>query len=275
MCFFTLCFLFLSTLFTCSISNGPNPKNVEYVLQKYEKEYKGLKYLFYPSSSPKKIRVIFAARRHPYSMWSWFWDPAEQWQDTAYLFFTDPTTTWYLGRNFNLMATYQDIIHKHVAESGLTYKDTCMIGSSMGGYGALLYGLVLNVKTIIAIMPQLNYDIGQPTYDYSGLSKNEFIDIDELILKTDDLPLIYIQESQSWPDNKQLALLMQKIHLRPKYCVIVNKTSNLGHGPFLLTKGYLEKILHFFDSLTFNMDDQIPRMYHINTRLDKHFDKDS
>lgn len=235
--------------------------NIAAIIKKYEQNINGLPFLFYPAKSPKRLWIIFTGmvEGNLYNFWSWFYNPNEQWQDTAYLFLKNYPHTWYLGtKESPLIEKYTQIIQHCMSISHLTPEQTFSMGGSMGGYAALYYGISLNFKGVFAALPQINWDIAQGYVAIDHL-KDHWVDIAVLTTKTKRLPFIYIQEPCFSYDKKALEYFLNTIQARSDYFMLINKTSNPEHAPFLPTKSLIEKILFFFESLSFNSNDLIPR----------------
>lgn len=72
------------------------------------------------------------------------------------LFIRDNTKSWYSGDIKGLSKSYEELLEKikEITDKFET-KDITFIGSSMGGYAALLFGKELKVKNIMAFGPQI------------------------------------------------------------------------------------------------------------------------
>lgn len=94
----------------------------------------------------------------------------------------------------------------------LHYKSIVMIGASMGGYGALLYGSILGVDKIIAFRPQTHLDIINK--EYSTSSDN--IDINNVL---NNKTKYYIYGDSSITDNNDIHSI--------EYCNRIHKQDNI------------------------------------------------
>ncbi len=139
---------------------GTMPFCKEYVLTHYQSEYEGLKYLHFPCNGiTKRLVVLYSgfSPRPTYNRFSWYWDESQTWEgDTVYLFLNDTDGSWYCGFEKDKMDNYLELIKIIMNKYSLSNQEVFTIGGSMGGYGALLHGLKMNVKGIIAINPQVD-----------------------------------------------------------------------------------------------------------------------
>jgi hypothetical protein len=68
-------------------------------------------------------------------------------------FFMDKKTLWYTKGIDGVTTNVDETIH-YLKEITKGYTNVIFIGSSMGGYAAILYGSILNVSHVIAFRPQ-------------------------------------------------------------------------------------------------------------------------
>lgn len=228
----------------------PEYKNVppiEYVKATYEINLHGIDCLLYPAKNPKRLWVLFnGATVNRYTMWSWFWDTKEAWEDTTYLFLKDDRITWYLGSEKEpLTSLYCAIITDIMRRSNLSPSDVYMIGHSMGGYAALYYGLLLHVGGIFALRPQIDWYHGIQYFSIKKLEKI-WVNIDELILKTKYIPYMYLQFGEFGPDKGAGETCISAL-LKKKACAIVEKTMNASHMGYHPTKEFINATLSYFE----------------------------
>lgn len=129
---------------------GERPYSKEYILQHYRKYKKSIPYVVYPTKKNKpKLLVSFSGfiDYESYSRLSWFWDRQENWNgEYVFLFLCDIDKHWYVGTPQNpKMDIYLSIIKEIIQQYDIELKDTYFVGSSMGGYASLLFGVILNV----------------------------------------------------------------------------------------------------------------------------------
>jgi esterase/lipase len=71
------------------------------------------------------------------------------------IFFRDFNQSWYQnGVDERLNSVEKIVYHLKTVIEDKKYKKVCFIGNSMGGYGAILFGTLLNVDKIYAFAPQ-------------------------------------------------------------------------------------------------------------------------
>lgn len=153
-----------------------------YILNKYECELFGRKSLFFPATNPKRLIISFAPAGDFYSLWSWFWRNNEDWQDTAYLFLKDANLTWYLGNNDkSLVNDYKEIIEHFIKVNGLSSNNVIAIGGSMGGYAAIFYAVICQLRGAIAFNPQINKVCATERGFPVIRTEDRWVDLDQLV----------------------------------------------------------------------------------------------
>jgi len=92
------------------------------------------------------------------------------------IFFIDRKCSWYhkgiCSKSDSIKSTVEYI--KQLIEP---YSEVSMIGVSMGGYAAILFGSLLNVKNVIAFIPQTRLD-------KSPIFNNKYLNLRRVINKT-------------------------------------------------------------------------------------------
>lgn len=222
---------------------------IDYVKSKYEHTLYDQEYLFFPAKNPKRLWILFCgAQKNRYTMWSWFWNDNEDWQDTAYLFLKDESFSWYLGfEDKPLVETYTALIKKIINECNLEPKNVFSIGHSMGGYAALFYGITLGFKGIFAFRPQIDWPNAATFFSVNQL-KNRWIDINELLINKTAIPLIYLQFGEFEPDKQAGYKLIDTLKSRESLSIIqkTTNTQHIGHEP---TKKFIESTLLYFENI--------------------------
>jgi hypothetical protein len=226
-----------------------------YVREKYMKTYAGQNYVFYPATNPKRMCIYFSSMNiDRFDRYSWFWEDSEDWGETAHLFLQDNNLTYFLGTEEKpMLGTYKKIIDLCLAESKLKYKHSYSIGSSMGGYGALYYGIMLNFKGCIVSGSQTNFK-SAARHEFSNWTKNmkscgsNFIDIDDLLHKKDRVPCIHIEFSE-YAADKDAAIKVITSALEKKSFIIVNKNDGKGHKDIKMSKESIEKTISLFEEI--------------------------
>ncbi len=238
------------------------PFDKNYVLLNYQKEYLNIKFLFYPSNSNfKKLIILFSgfSNHHTYNRYSWFFDDTERWSsEYCYLFLNDPSNHWYVGTPDNpTIAKYMHIINTIISNNNIERKNVVTIGASMGGYGALYYGLSLNLGLVISINSLL-VRCASSCHDNSIWSKKifecayNFIDIDTLFFKYsknyNHKPYIYIESSDYPADKYKLDTIMQLL-INNRYEFTLRKFNVPVHSTDHPTLTQINDILNFYFGL--------------------------
>lgn len=126
------------------------------------------------------------------------------------LFLKDEKVLWY---NFGITGISENVEETvlYLKEYIKEYENVVFIGASMGGYAALLYGSILNVKTVIAFRPQTFLDKVLP--DYSS----EYCDVKKFINNTTQY---YVYGDSSLEDENDIHSI--------KYCDHIDNFNNLN-----------------------------------------------
>jgi hypothetical protein len=184
------------------------------LINKYEKNYQGAKYLHIDNYKNKTI-IFFAGMIHRYPCISWFKDCI----DYNFLFLMDTTDN-----------TYVDSPLLFVVEKEVQLNNCVMIGFSMGGCGALLQGLSHNVCGIIA-------------YDSTPVGKLS-IDIFLRLLQnvTVRKTMIYLSSSSLQDYHMNLSLHNALIG---KTCIIYENHEHKHHLSFVHEKESMINLIEF------------------------------
>jgi len=258
--------------------------DVKAIVGKYEKCYKGKKYLFYPGSG-KYMLISFtsAVKGERYEMLSWYVRPAEPVEgatgsgdtaqtqplstcamadnlgDPAVLYLTEndpgPEFNWYLKDE----AIFQELIAKIMEENGLTNKQVITIGGSMGGTAALNYGLKNNVLGIISYRPQIDFETSKTEFKNRHLEK-EWIQSYELVTKLvaeshqsksqiPQLPMIYLNYNNYAPDYASYKKFIDHVDKESIYLMIHN-CGGTTHRAYGFTQPLCDSIIRHFLTLT-------------------------
>ncbi len=239
------------------IERGDHEK-IQYAMKKYEQKINSMDFLLYPAKNPKRLIVLFTwvSRDKHYGMWSWFWNDEENWDSTAYLFLYDPTITWFLGKDgHSLVKTYSEIINQCIKKSNLGNEHVFTVGISMGGYAALYYATLLNLKGAIAICPQidrasactdqgLSWEIGR------GIDRN-FQDLDQFLANKVYTPAISLNLSGAGQDCLAAAKLIDAVKQK-KSLLVFRKKAGSSHGALGVTRKFIEQEIDFLDRENFS-----------------------
>lgn len=98
------------------------------------------------------------------------------------LFFIDYTRSWYQYGVSDVSENIQDFIN-YLRDFIKGYKYVVFMGISSGGYAAILFGSILNVDTVIGLVPQtlLKDEVCMNTYDSKYTSEHPYKDLKEVI----------------------------------------------------------------------------------------------
>jgi hypothetical protein len=222
---------------------------IAYVKNKYERTFEGIDYLFYPAHHTKRLYIFCnGATVGKYTMWSWFWQDDEAWDETAYLFLKDDTIRWYLGTiEAPLTETYCALIRSVIAQCGITEKQTYTIGHSMGGYAAIHFALRLGLGGVFALRPQIDWEYGTQFFSIKKL-KGLWVDLDQHLLQSPCVPRAYLQFGEFGPD-KGAGLKFLNALIEKHAFVILEKTNNASHTGYHPTKEHIESTLTYLETI--------------------------
>lgn len=239
---------------------GLMPFSKNYILKKYERNYKGIDYLFYPSSTSKRLLIFFTGRapHKTYNRYSWYWDETECWDgEVSVLFLNDIDNLWYVGSEESpTMFKYMEIIEKVISDTGVKKDSVFTIGGSMGGYAALLYSYECKLKAAISIHPRLSFKAAKKYNERQGendiaICGRNYIDIEDLVHRSSHIPLIYLEHGMCRADEYPTASFIKE--LRSKSCFLINrKTENLEHFTKNPSKKTVESLINFFENLGYD-----------------------
>jgi len=222
--------------------------NIHYVLQKYERKIRNRECLFYPAKNPKRLCIFFTGlKKNTYIMWSWFWDQHENWQDTAYLFIKDDDACWYLGNHKKSFIDDYSAIIKHFMDiCKLSRKNVFAIGGSMGGYAAIFYATLLQLRAVIAINPQVQ-KANQKLRDFSDIG-DRWQELEKFVKSSNYVPDISLIYSRSPRDEANGHALLNV--LKNKGSLVILRRHNSPHhtGGANLTKKFVESEIAYFEN---------------------------
>ncbi|EOW9316327.1 hypothetical protein [Vibrio cholerae] len=230
----------------------------EYILKNYEQQYDNIKYLLYPvQGKARKLLVFYSGLSpHPtYNRFSWYWDETEKWLgDDVFLFLNDLDNSWYCGFDGEKSKKYFEIISNVMKSYSISNKDVFMIGGSMGAYGALMHGLTIDVKGIIAINPQISLSAAALHNDstWEGNIKkigNNFQDIGKLMLNSN--ASIYI-ESGEYPADREAVKVLKNSILDRNGITIMNLHGANKHTTISPNKEQLSLLISLLSNSNFS-----------------------
>jgi hypothetical protein len=228
-------------------------EKIAYIKTKYEHIMFGKEHLFYPARKAKRLLIIFNGTvKNKYSMFSWFWNDKEKWQNTSYLFLKDDTTCWYLGNNeISLIEDFSHIISHYITACKLTKDKVFTIGSSMGAYGALFYATILELGGVIALNPQVNKVSNEVTRYSISNTGSRWQDLDKVIAAHTKAPNISLIFSHNPQDQAAGYALLEKS------CVImIKRKSSHKHAiaPLVFSKEFIEREIDYLEKQALDKD---------------------
>jgi hypothetical protein len=235
---------------------GFMPFSKNFVIANYEKNHRGIDYLFYPSESPKRLIVIFSglSSRKSYNRFSWYWDESQRWVgDTAYLFLNDLAETWYCGTpSDGRLDIYSEIITRAMSELGLSGNRVFSLGASMGGYAAILFGIIHGFNGVLSVNAQVNKKYAALSKSSEWLDKMSlcgdcFIDLECFASDAKSLPKLYIQYGQYEADRKASESIVRAFQGRTSM-LITSILSDETHVVDKPTRGTIESCISLFSS---------------------------
>ena len=237
--------------------DGKSSLDRESIFKKFERNVSGLSCLFFPAQRPEQLVVSFAAMGKPtYSMWSWFYQKSEYWDDTAYLFINDPSNLFYLGSEEKpQIERYTEIIHYFCDLCGLSCNDVIAVGSSMGGYAALFYALSLGFKGVIVANPIIWFD-GERHEDRLDVVWSLWKDIDHMLLEAKTVPHMYLQYCNVERDVIGAHRLMEVYKDKEGMLITKRDLSNDSHENYPLDRRVVPAVIELFKRDTWDQEDR-------------------
>jgi len=153
-------------------------KNPNYLIEFSDREYQKnctiyfcSNDIYYPNNED-----IFRKRIIEGNLFEWFGTRIQK--SNKHIFVRDICKQWYLsGINSNINSPHK--LFEFLQRETMGYKVITM-GSSAGGYAAILYGCLLKAEHVIAFNPQ---------FELNSLLKNSCEDIDPLIFRLQNTPI--------------------------------------------------------------------------------------
>jgi len=222
---------------------------IHYIKKKYEHTIYKKKCLFYPAKNPKRLLISFCGAQHGiYSKFSWFWRDDENWQDTAYLFVRDDQTTWYLGNNKkDLMKDFTNLIRYFTAKSKLRPDQVFSIGSSMGGYGALLYATLLGFKGALLLNPQVNKASNYDNRYSIARTEGRWRDLDAVIRSSSYVPCVSLIYGHCALDQSAGEALVKVLKAKAPLAIIRRHPSALHGANIVFSKQFIEREIEYIE----------------------------
>lgn len=166
------------------------------------------------------------------------------------LFLKDKENTYYLGNNkHDKKELYLKIINECIKINEIANQNIITIGSSMGGYAAILYSTLLNFKASITGVPQtIKKNALKNIYPnwYNSMKSvgNKWIELDNFLSQSSfNLPICYI-ETGTFQADVLSAELLQNLYRKKGGIFIYNKFEKNEHIYFI-NNFELEYIIKF------------------------------
>lgn len=238
-----------------SVNRGQAPWDREYVRANYGFTVRGCDFVYYPSTSAKRLVVNFSSMgKDRFDRYSRYWDSSQKWcSDTAYVFFKDDTYRYYLGDDSSpKFADYSFIIRFLTDSLGISMASVYAVGGSMGGYAALFYSISLGMKGCVVAAPQVTKEAAL-AHRYRNWDKHisatqgQWVDIDKLMHRFDKLPYIYI-EYGDYPSDKLAVDELLAVALKRPGLVLSRKADWREHTvDTVLSKETVDGAIRFFE----------------------------
>lgn len=228
--------------------------NRDYVRGKYLKKIKDIEFIYYPSTNPKKIIFTFSAmRKDKFDRYDKYWDKTEKWeQDTIYIFFKDDDFTYFIGNKKIDAIKY--IIKNICLNFNIDFKNVYSVGSSMGGYAAIFYGLLFNFKGVLVANPQINARsvVAHKFDNWSRIIntiQENWVDVDLFSLRFEEVPFVYIEYSSYNVDILGVECFLEQFKKQNNFTLIMKKNSSKEHSfPDILSVKNINNVITFFDN---------------------------
>ena len=231
--------------------------NAATVLANYERstyiDSAEVKYVLYPSNSDKMLICFTTLGPNIYERIRMFWNEEESW-DINYLFISDnhgeqKGGLYYLGTNENYYIEKQTMnLIDHVCHQQ-NIKTMYTIGSSMGGYAALYYGLKLKLNGVISVVPQVNNAIieqlGWEKWKKVLQEVGPLPDLCQLMNDSSDLPHLFIQYG-TYPADLAAAEALKEVLVGKNGFFVFDCFEKADHTSDFMTKELIDRILNLF-----------------------------
>lgn len=182
----------------------------------------GKKYIFIPHDSDKLLIILSA--RGAEGKFMHFRGLTND-QNLNLLFVADTKHSWYIGGDKGF--AFEKILMKYA--KGFENKNVVILGSSMGGYGALLHGIRLGFN-IITSNPQTKKSISRSYVE--DLNKTNFIDINEVVGGVASLPPIYYIHGRWEPDYASYLHFIKSIS---KAGIVISESVDVSYHTYFFT----------------------------------------
>lgn len=207
----------------------------------YDSDIISLNYKLVTKSSEKKKLIIAFASRGPMRF-----QHTNLLKDckSDVLYVRDVSDAWY-NKGFLFLTTNIDTTVEYLKGITQKYTEILALGSSSGGYAALLFGSLLNAQKILAFSPQTLIPRGKPFSDEKLLRDidNKYFDLKTAISKKPEIKIYY---SDEYKYDMEAALRLKgikNIELNPFHF-----GENHNVVPFLIKNGVYFQEINSFDN---------------------------
>lgn len=162
---------------------------------------------------------------------SYEWMNISKGMDCNLLFVRDLKKSWYLCGINKELNTIDKLLNKLRELSSGT--DIVTVGSSAGGYAAVLFGCLLNAEAVMTFSGQFticyvaemaNNDYYRYLYNYAQCSNSEYYNLSNIIYEHKTVPIFYFYPTNSKIDKRQYDVAS---HCKS---VKIFRTKSSGHG---------------------------------------------
>lgn len=225
-----------------------------YVREKYKVAMLGVEGVFFPARDAKRLMVFFSSMGvDRYDRYSWFWNDAEEWVETSYLFIKDDSFNYFLGTDEKPMKdSVRKVVNHYQELLKVESHQTYTVGSSMGGYAAIYYAFYLKAKAAIVANPQVTLRAAQ-MHEFQNWERNirktgqQWIDLDILLFRNTYRPGIYLEYGEYPADKKACEKLISTL-METCCLLIVRKEESKDHSSCKLSKQTIENAVNFFEN---------------------------
>ncbi|MCF5866930.1 hypothetical protein [Aeromonas veronii] len=225
----------------------------DYVRTKYGSQMLGQHIVYYPCTNAKGLIVIFSSMgKDRFDRYSWFWSEDEIWTEYAYLFIKDDSFKYFLGDDDKpLTQTFRKIILHHMTLANVSCDKVYTVGGSMGGYAAVYYACLMELKGAILANPQLDY-ASTRAHSYQNWERSvrstgsQWYDLHEFFYKFEKKPFIYIEYGEYRADELAAKKFIHAV-MESEGLFIIRKTKWQGHTVDCLTKETILNTITYFN----------------------------
>ena len=132
-----------------------------------------------------------------------------------------------MAASFILLNDYLNLIQFYLDEYNLENSQIYTIGGSMGGYAAILYGIILEANGIYAYNPQIDYKSAALRFKVNGL-EDLWIEPEHILSSRQNYTNIFLYFGDFSADKRAAEKFIETLQRKPGILVI-QKSSHPGH----------------------------------------------